>query len=483
MSDTQAYAEAKRETSKNISVLRALTPFFQPYAAFAGLALAILVFTAAVSLVLPIAASRVVDGFAQDDFSRLDTYFLGAIGLAALFAAGTALRFWIVSRLGERVVTDIRKAVFDRMMGISPAFYERLLTGEVLSRITTDTTLLLTVVSSSASWFLRNILVLFGGLALMLWTTPKLTGLVLLVIPLLMLPIFVLGRRLRALSRESQDWIAESSGKASEALLAVQTVQAFTHERESRAGFAEVSERSYDSARRRIAVRAQMTAIIIFAVFSAILGVLWMGARDVASGAMSPGELIQFLFYAGMVATSAAALSELWTELQRAAGATERLVELLNVADSVHDPAQPTPLPEPVRGMITFENVTFAYASRPEALALDRVSLSVAPGETVALVGPSGAGKSTMIQLLLRFYDPQAGRIRLDGVGLSDMARADFRRALSLVPQDPVIFAATARENRTPPTPRWKMRRAPPQRTTSSPPCRTATTRLSANAA
>ncbi len=447
MPDAQAHAEADREKSRNVGVLRSLAPFFRPYAGLAALALFVLVFTAAVSLALPLAASRVVDGFAQDDFSRLNTYFLGAIGLAALFAAGTALRFWIVSRLGERVVTDIRKAVFNRMTGISPAFFERLLTGEVLSRITTDTTLLLTVVSSSASWFLRNVLVLFGGLALMLWTTPKLTGLVLLVVPLLMAPIFVLSRRLRALSRESQDWIAASSGAASETLLAVQTVQAFTHERESRAAFSEVSERSYDSAQRRITVRAQMTAIIIFAVFTAILGVLWMGARDVASGAMSAGELIQFLFYAGMVATSAAALSELWTELQRAAGATERLVELLNTTDSVRDPAEPCPLPAPVRGAIRFETVTFSYASRLEAPALHEVSLSIAPGETVALVGPSGAGKSTLIQLLLRFYDPQSGRIMLDGVNLADMARSDFRRALSLVPQDPVIFAASAREN------------------------------------
>ena len=447
MSDAQAYAEAKRPGSRNISVLRALAPFFKPYALTLVLALIALVLTAAVSLVLPLAARLVVDGFTAGDFSQLDTYFLGAFGLAALFAAGTAVRYWLVTRLGERVIADIRKAVFDRMLGISPAYFERLLTGEVLSRITTDTTLLLAVVSSSASWFLRNILVLFGGLALMVWTTPKLTGLVLLIVPLLMLPIIVLGRRLRALSRENQDWIAASSGNASEALLSVQTVQAFTHETESRAAFSDVTERSYDSARRRITVRAQITAIVIFVVFSGILGVLWMGARDVSSGAMSPGELVQFLFFAGMVAGAVAALSELWTELQRAAGATERLVELLNATDTVDDPEQPVALPDPVRGALAFEHVTFHYASRPEAPALHDVSLSVAPGETVALVGPSGAGKSTMIQLLLRFYEPQAGRVLLDGVDLADMARTDFRRALSLVPQDPVIFAASAREN------------------------------------
>lgn len=447
MADTQSYAESKRPTSRNISVLRALIPFLKPYSLTAFLAIAALIFTAAVSLALPLAARTVVDGFAAGDFSQLNRYFLGALALAGLFAAGTALRYWMVTRLGERVIADIRIAVFDRMLTISPAFFDRLMTGEVLSRITTDTTLLLTVVSSSASWFLRNILVLFGGLALMLWTTPKLTGLVLLIVPLLMLPIIVLGRRLRTLSRENQDWIAASSGNASEALLSVQTVQAFTHEGESRTTFSDVTERSFESARKRITVRAQLTAIVIFVVFTGILGVLWMGARDVASGTMSAGELVQFLFFAGMVAGAVAALSELWTELQRAAGATERLIELLQAEDSIADPAQPVQLPDPVQGALSLEGVTFAYESRSKVPALHDISLSIAPGETVALVGPSGAGKSTMIQLLLRFYEPQSGAIKLDGVNLADMARSDFRRALSLVPQDPVIFAASARDN------------------------------------
>ncbi len=447
MSDAQAYAEAKRPGSRNISVLRGLAPFFRPYALTVVFALIALLITAGVSLALPLAARRVVDGFNAGDFSQLDQYFIGAFALAALFAGGTALRYWIVTRLGERVIADIRKAVFDRMLGISPAYFDRLLTGEVLSRITTDTTLLLAVVSASASWFLRNLIVLVGGLILMLLTTPKLTGLVLLIVPLLMLPIIALGRRLRTLSRENQDWIAASSGNASEALLSVQTVQAFTHEDESKAKFADVTERSYDSARKRITVRAMLTAIVIFVVFSGILGVLWMGARDVGSGAMSAGELVQFLFFAGMVAGAVAALSELWTELQRAAGATERLVELLSAEDSVFDPVEPVALPAPVQGGLTLENVTFHYESRPEAPALDEVSMRVEPGETVALVGPSGAGKSTIIQLLLRFYEPQSGKLMLDGVNLADMARADFRTALSLVPQDPVIFAASAREN------------------------------------
>jgi ATP-binding cassette subfamily B protein len=266
-------------------------------------------------------------------------------------------------------------------------------------------------------------------------------------VPAVVVPIVVLGRRLRNLSRENQDWIANSSGKASEALSAAQTVQAFTHEAETRRSFAEVTEQSFLSARARIHTRAIMTMIVIFLVFAGVVGVLWMGARDVRSGVMSAGELVQFVIYAVMVAGSVGALSEIWGELQRAAGATERLVEILTAEDPVADPAAPVALPRPVRGQIALQDVVFRYPARPETSALDGVSLQVAPGETVALVGPSGAGKSTVLHLLMRFYDPQAGRITLDGIDLRDMARADFRRALALVPQDPVIFAASARDN------------------------------------
>jgi ATP-binding cassette subfamily B protein len=280
-------------------------------------------------------------------------------------------------------------------------------------------------------------------MALMLLTSAKLTGLVLLIVPLVIVPILVLGRRLRGLSRENQDWIAQSSGNASEALTAVQTVQAFTHEDATRAQFADVTEKSYVAARRRVNTRALMTVIVIFLVFTGIVGVLWIGARDVRAGGMTAGSLVQFVIYSVMVA----ALSEIWGELQRAAGATERLVDLLRADDPVTDPAEPAALPRPVRGAITLEGVRFAYPARPETPALDGFSLSISPGETVALVGPSGAGKTSVIQLIQRFYDPQAGRITLDGVALSDMARPDFRRALALVPQEPVIFAASAREN------------------------------------
>ncbi len=435
-----------REGSKRIGALKGLLPFVLPYRGLALLALMALVLTAGVSLVLPLAVRRVVDGF-NEDAGLLDQYFTAALVIAALFALGSGLRFYIVSRLGERVVADIRRAIFDRMIGMSPAFYEKIMTGEVLSRITTDTTLILSVIGSSASWFLRNALMFAGGLALMLVTSGKLTGLVLLIVPAVIAPIILLGRRLRSLSKETQDWIAQSSGNASEALLSIQTVQAFTHEAESRSVFADVTERSYTASIKRIGTRSVMTVIVIFLVFAGVVGVLWIGARDVRAGTMTPGELVQFVIYAVMVASSVAALSEIWGELQRAAGATERLVELLHATDTVQDPAHPLPLPHPVKGEIVFRDVHFHYPSRPEQSALDGVSLTIRPGETVALVGPSGAGKTTILQLLLRFYDPQSGTITIDGLELRQMARSDFRRSIALVPQDPVIFATTAREN------------------------------------
>jgi ATP-binding cassette subfamily B protein len=440
-------AEQDRPKSKRIGALAALWPFMRPYRGIMALAGVALTLTAMVSLVLPLAVRRVVDNFGTADALLLDQYFLGALGIAALLALGTAARYYLVTRLGERVVADIRKAVFDRTIGMSPSFFERIMTGEVLSRITTDTTLILSVIGSSVSVALRNVLMLVGGLALLMYTSPKLTGLVLLIVPFVIVPIVVLGRRLRSLSRENQDWIASSSGSASEALLSAQTVQAFTHEGPSRAAFADVTEKSFVSARKRIGVRAVMTAIVIFLIFAGIVGVLWIGARDVRAGVMTVGELVQFVIYSIMVAGGVGALTEVWGELQRAAGATERLVELLTAEDAVADPVAPVPAPVTRKGAIAVDGVSFTYPARPGVMALDDVTLDIAPGETVALVGPSGAGKTTVIQLLLRFYDPQAGAIRIDGTDLRDMARADFRRLIALVPQDPVIFATTAREN------------------------------------
>jgi ATP-binding cassette subfamily B protein len=439
--------EQEREKSKQVGALRKLGPFLAPYRGLvvgAGLAL---VLTASLSLALPMAVRRVVDNFSSGHFALLNQYFAAALLIAALLALGTGLRYALVTRLGERVVADIRKAVFNRVIGMSPSFFEGIMTGEVLSRITTDTTLILSVIGSSVSVALRNVLIFIGGLALMLLTSAKLTGLVLLIVPLVIVPILTMGRKLRKLSRENQDWIAESSGNAAEALTSVQTVQAFTHEAASRALFGDVTEKSYDSARRRINVRAIMTILVMFLVFAGVVGVLWMGARDVRLGYMSSGELVQFVIYAVMVAGGVAALSEIWGELQRAAGATERLVDLLETEDAVRDVASPAVLTRPVRGEIAFEKVKFAYPARPERSALDGIELLIKPGETVALVGPSGAGKTTIIQLIQRFYDPDEGRVLLDGQDLATLARTDFRRELSLVPQDPVIFAASARDN------------------------------------
>lgn len=435
-----------RAASRRIGALAGLWPFIAPYRGLVALSLLALVLTASISLVLPVAVRRVVDGFSAGA-ELLDSYFAGALAIAALLALGTGARYYLVTRLGERVVADIRRAVFDRVIGMSPAFYERLMTGEVVSRITTDTTLILSVIGSSISVALRNVLIMVGGLALMLLTSPKLTGLVLLIVPLVLVPIITQGRRLRRLSRENQDWIAASSHAAAEALQSVQTVQAFTHEDRSRAEFARVTEEAFLSAKARILTRAVMTVAVIFLVFAGVVGVLWIGAHDVRTGAMTPGELVQFVIYSIMVAGSVAALSEIWGELQRAAGAAERLIELLHMTDTVQDPATPRHLPDPVKGDIRFECVSFHYPSRPEQSALDGVDLHVSPGETIALVGPSGAGKTTILQLLLRFYDPEKGRILLDGVNIADVPRSELRRHMALVPQDPVIFAASAREN------------------------------------
>ncbi|PZO67103.1 MAG: ABC transporter [Paracoccus denitrificans] len=435
-----------RPATKQVGALAALWPFLRPYRWLMIAALLALILTASVSLILPVAVRRVVDGF-NGGAILLDAYFEAALLIIAALAVGTALRYALVTRLGERVVADIRRAVYDRVIGLSPAFFERVMTGEIISRITTDTTLILSVVGSSVSLALRQAMVVIGGMVMLLLTSAKLTGLLLLLIPIAAAPLFLLGRRLRGLGRENQDWIAQASGNASETLLAAQTVQAFTHEGRSRQAFAEVTEQSFASAARRITTRAVMTALVIFLIFAGVTVVLWVGARDVRAGTMTVGALVQFVIYAIMVASSAGALSEIWGELQRAAGATERLGELLATTDTLTDPADPVVLPRPVQGQIDLSHVHFRYPSRPNVSALDGVTLHVAPGETVALVGPSGAGKTTIVQLIQRFWDPDSGTVAIDGIDLTRMARADFRQAIALVPQDPVIFATTAMEN------------------------------------
>lgn len=447
MAELPKASDEERAGSKKLGSLGQLWPFVAPYKRMMFAAGSALILTAIISLIMPLAVRQVVDNFEVSEGALLDRYFAAAMVVAALLALGTALRYYLVTRLGERVVADIRTAVFNRMISMSPAFFENIMTGEVLSRITTDTTLILSVIGSSVSVALRNVLIFLGGLVLMSFTSAKLTGLVLLIVPAVIIPIVILGRRLRTLSRENQDWIAASSGNASEALLSVQTVQAFTHETPSQQKFWDVTEKSYVAARKRIGTRAIMTMIVIFLIFSGVVGVLWIGAHDVRSGLMSVGELVQFVIYAVMVAGAVGALTEVWGELQRAAGATERLVELLHAQDAVNDPTDAQDIPDIAAGDICFNDVTFRYPSRPSIAALDEINLTVKAGETVALVGPSGAGKTTIIQLLQRFYDPTSGSITLGGVDLRDMNRSDFRQHIALVPQDPVIFADTAREN------------------------------------
>ena len=444
----QAEADPRdRSKSKRISALKELWPFLKPYKLMISIAFLALTLTAVISLILPLAVRRVVDTFSSGNTLILDQYFLAAIGIAGLLSVGTALRYALVTRLGERVVTDIRKAVFGRVIHLSPQFFEKIMTGEVLSRITTDTTVILSVIGSSVSVALRNVFILIGGMILMLLTSLKLASLVFLIVPTIIVPILVLGRRLRTLSRENQDWIAASSGNASEALLAVQTVQAFSHENLTKKSFDLVAETSFSSAKKRITTRSFLTVIVIFLVFSGVVGVLWIGARDVRNELMSVGMLVQFVIYSVMVAGAVAALSEIWSELQRAAGATERLVELLNIEDTVRDPIQPVKPPTSWSGEITFSEVTFAYPTRTDEATLSSINLNIKPGETVALVGLSGAGKSTFIQLLQRFYDPDQGKILLDGIDIKTMNRLEFRKSIALVPQDPVIFASTVMEN------------------------------------
>ncbi len=364
-----------------------------------------------------------------------------------VLALSTYCRFYLVSWIGERVVADLRKAVFDRIIAMSPAYFEMTKTGEVLSRLTTDTTLLQTVIGSSVSLALRNSLILFGGLVMLAVTSVKLTGIVLAVVPVVVVPILTFGRRVRALSRSSQDRIAEVGAYAEEMINAIRTVQAFTHEDKDRADFQARVTESFDVAISRIRVRAFLTAVVILLAFGAVAFVLWIGGYDVVHGRMSGGQLSAFVFYAILVAFAVGTISEVFGDLQRAAGATERLLELLAIKPDIAAPEHPQALPVPPRGRVDFESVSFHYPSRPDRPSLHDFSLTVETGETVALVGPSGAGKTTVFQTLLRFYDVSRGTVRVDGVDVRHADPKELRRRIGLVAQDPVIFSASALEN------------------------------------
>jgi ATP-binding cassette, subfamily B, bacterial len=448
--DAQPHTVASRERAKGRDLRRLgyLWPFLRPYRwHVVG---AILAATVAASTVLALGrgiAALIDQGFGRGDRDLLDHALAAIIGGTMILAAATYVRVSLVSWLGERVVADIRRAVYDHVIGLSPGFFELTRTGEVLSRLTTDTTLLQTLVGSSASVALRNLLLFTGGTIMMIVTSAKLTGLALLVVPLVMLPIILFGRRVRRLSRATQDRVADVSAYAGETLEAVRTVQAFTHEAIDRRAFAARIEGTVATAMSYVRARALLVAIVMLLVFGAIAVVLWLGGHDVLAGRLSGGDLAAFIIYAAFAAGAVGALAEVAGDVQRAAGAIERLVELLETRPAIAAPPQPTPLPEPARGAVRFADVHFHYPSRLERSALDGFDLTVEPGERVAIVGPSGAGKTTVFQLLLRFYDPQAGAILLDGVDLRAAAPEAVRARIGLVAQEPVVFSGDAWDN------------------------------------
>ncbi|MDH4166363.1 MAG: ABC transporter transmembrane domain-containing protein [Gammaproteobacteria bacterium] len=439
---------ADRPKSRSLGPLRALVPYLRPYRGVLVLALLALLVAAAAMLALPVALRYLIDnGISSKSSDTINQYFVAFLAAAAVFGVFAALRFYLVSWLGERVVADMRSNVYARVIRMDPAFFEVTRIGEVLSRLTADTTLVQSIAGVNLSITLRSTLSLLGSLVMLGVTSLKLTAILVVLIPVVIVPLIVLGRRVRRLSRTSQDRIADTSSIADETLNAVQTVQAFTLEQINTERFDAAVEDSFGAAVRRTRTRSTLTALATMLVFGAITLVLWMGAHAVVRGEMTGGQLGQFLLYAGYVAIAAASLSEMWGEVQRAAGAMERLLELENAQPTIQAPAQPVALPLPGRGELRFEQVTFRYPSRPEAKALDAFDLQVRKGETVAFVGPSGAGKSTTFQLLLRFYDPESGRVLIDGVDLSQADPLEVRSRIGLVPQDTVLFAASAREN------------------------------------
>jgi ATP-binding cassette subfamily B protein len=437
-----------RPKAHSLKPLRALWPYLRVYRKTLALALGALLIASGAMLVLPIAFRNVIDqGMAVQDRSTIDLYFVAFLAAAVAFGVFAALRFYLVTWLGERVVADLRADIYRRVIRMDPTFFEVTRTGEVLSRLTTDTTLVQSIAGVNLSITLRSTIQLIGALALLIATSPSLAGMILALIPFVIAPLIIVGRKLRTLSRESQDRVADTSGLAGETLNAIQTVQAFTLEKLHSERYGKAVEDSFQVAVRRTRVRALLTAVGTMMIFGAVTFVLWQGAHRVLADQMTGGELSQFLIYAVYVAISAASLSEMWGEVQRAAGAMERLIELRNARPIIVAPDQPESFPASAQGRIRFDAVSFRYPSRPDSLALDRFTLEIRPGESIAFVGPSGAGKSTTFHLLLRFYDPLAGRIFIDGVDLVKAAPEDIRARIGLVPQETVLFGASAREN------------------------------------
>ncbi|MEH2523441.1 MULTISPECIES: ABC transporter ATP-binding protein/permease [unclassified Bradyrhizobium] len=440
--------ESPAKSGARLRPLLALAPYVARYRGRALLAFISLTIAAITTLVVPVAVRRMIDfGFTPEGIALINSYFSVMIAVVAVLAAASASRYYLVMTIGERIVADLRRDVFAHLISLSPAFFDSARSGELVSRLTADTTQIKSAVGASVSIALRNMMLFIGAATMMVITSPKLSGFVLLAIPLIVIPLVAFGRWVRRLSRNAQDTLADASAYASELVGAIRTVQAYTSERLATNRFGGEVEQAYEAARSSTRARAVLTLIIIFIVFSSVVAILWVGSHDVLTGQITPGRLGQFVLYAAFAATGLGQLSEVWGEVSAASGAAERLFEILRVKSQITAPAQPAALPQPARGDVGFDHVSFAYPARPAVLAIDDVSLAVKAGEKVAIVGPSGAGKSTLFHLLLRFYDPARGTISLDGVPIKSADPVDVRSRIALVPQDSVVFAASAREN------------------------------------
>jgi ATP-binding cassette subfamily B protein len=428
--------------------LARLVPYIGRYSGRALAALAALTVAALTTLVVPLAVRRMIDfGFSDKAVQLIDSYFAVMIAVVAVLAISSALRYYLVTTLGERIVADLRSDVFTHLTRLSSAFFDATRAGEIVSRLTADTTQIKSTVGASVSIALRNLVLFFGGATMMVVTSPRLSLFVLGAIPVIVLPLVGFGRAVRKRGRAAQDTLADASGYANELIGAMRTLQAFTNEKLAQSRFGAAVEQAYATACGATKVRAMLTAVVIFLVFASIVVVLWVGAQDVLTGSITPGRLGQFVLYAVFAAGGLGELSQVWGEIAQASGAAERLFEILDVEPQIKAPARPVALPKPASGAIEFRDVDFAYPGRPNVPVLDRLSFRVAPGEKLALVGPSGAGKSTIFQLILRFYDPVSGNVSFDGVRLPDADPAELRARIALVPQDAVVFGTSIREN------------------------------------
>jgi len=448
LSTAVAEAASDDRGRRRLRPLLSLLPYVKRYRGHAAAALAALLLAALTTLVVPIAIRRMIDfGFSRESANLIDSYFAVMIIVAAVLALASAARFYLVTALGERIVADLREEVFGHLTSLSIAYFDRANSGELISRLTADTTQIKAAVGSAVSIALRNFVLFVGASTMMVVTSPRLSAFVLAAIPVIVLPLYGFGRSVRRRSRAAQDTLADASAYAAELIGAMRVLQAFTNERLASSRFGAAVERAFSAARDSIRARATLTAFAIFLVSASVVVVLWVGAQDVLSSRISAGRLSQFVLYAVLAAAGLGQLSEVWGELSQASGAAERLFELLDVRPSIVPPPRPLALPQPARGEVSFQSVRFSYPARPETLVLDDLSFGVRAGEKLAIVGPSGAGKSTIFHLLLRFYDPSGGSVKFDGVALTAVDPQMLRRQIALVPQDVVIFAASVREN------------------------------------